>query len=197
MSKLPIKPSPKRKKENALPISLYLPVFRWCDQKFLNLNDQSEEYHQIWKFTSLVYLNTQFNSGRKVFGELEKYKVRAVNGEIIEVEKRKLKGKEFGFKALASALSANRGLKISPEEVQILVEDAISKNLNHAKVVLESDLYPTDPQIFKEMGLKNRYLIVANVPDSNKMNRRINEQLKKSGSPLRIQKQLKTKIVEA
>lgn len=180
MSKLPIKPSPKRKKDNALPISLYLPVYRWHDQKFLNLNDQSEENHQIWKFTSMVFLNPQYNNGRRV---------RDIHGNISV--------KEYGYSALASALSDCKGVKISPEEIQVLVEDAIAKNLSHAKVVLESDLYPTDSQTFKDMGHKNRFLIVADVPDTNKMNRKINQQLKKAGSPLRIQEAIKTKIIEA
>jgi hypothetical protein len=193
---LPIKKS-KKESKGKLPIQIYLGVFRWIETEFINLQTQTIEEHELWEFVTNDNLNNQFKNGRKTFGEIEKYKTRNVRGEIVECERRELKGRVFGYKAVADALSEVRGLPISEEKVKEMIQSAINSQISHAKFVLESDLYPTSPQLYKEMGLKNKWLILADIPNSDIMHKKVNEQLKKAGSPLRIEKAIKTRIVEA
>jgi len=193
---LPIKKTEKKKAEHKLPISLYLSVFRWQDVEFINLNTQETEIHQIWRWCSQCFLNNQYNNGRKVFGELKKYKVRTVTGEIVERERRDVVGRSYGAKAIAEVLADARGVPISEAEVKAMLDDAISKGIAHAKVCLESDLCPTSPELYKEMGHTNRYLLLAEIPNIFTMNQKINAELKQKNSPLRIQTAIRTKIVE-
>lgn len=174
---LPIKTKEKRKVK-PLPIRIYNVVFRWMDKKFLNLEMQEETISQIWGFVGLVPLNSVFETGRKF---------RDVRGKV------SLKKKVYGYQAVAEALTDSRGLPISEAEVKMLLEDAVSKQINHGKFILESDLVPCSPDQFEG---ENKWLFVANYPDSDTMGQKINEQLKALGSPLRIQSRMKTKIVE-
>lgn len=175
---LPIK-TKESKKVKPLPIRIYLVVLRWMDKIFINLQTQEEIKSQIWGFVGLVPLNSVYENGRKF---------RDIHGKI------SLHNKVYGYKAVAEALSDSRGLKISASEVKELLEDAISKQINHGKFVLESDLIPTSPDQFEG---ENKWVFIANYPNSDIMGRKINEQLKALGSPLRIASKLKTKIVEA
>jgi len=175
---LPIKTKEKRKVK-PLPIRFYNPVFRWDDETFLNLETGEEEKHDIWKFRALVPLNSVFEIGRKF---------RDIHGKI------SLKKKVYGYQAVADALSDSRGVPISAEQVKALLDDAISKQIGHGKFVLKSDLVPTSPDLFDG---ENGYLFVADIPNSNVLGQKINEALKKAGSPLRIQKKMRFKVVEA
>jgi hypothetical protein len=177
MMSLPIKTKPKRKVK-PLAIRIYNCVFRWMDKKFINLQTQEEQISQIWGFVGLVPLNSIFENGRKF---------RDIRGKI------SLKKKVYGYKAVAEALTDSRGLPINEGEVRALIKDAIAKQISHGKFVLESDLVPCSPDQFEG---ENKWLFVADYPNSDVMGQKINAQLKALGSPLRIQSKMRTKVVE-
>ncbi len=193
MVKNPIKISEKKKKD-LLGIAVYAPVFRWQDKEFIDLDTQEKATHKIWRFVSQNRLNSVFTKGRKTFNEIEKYKVRTVTGEVVERERRTVKGRVYAYEALAQALTETRGVPITAHEVESMIQQAKDANFSSVSFVLESDLYPTDPESWEG---ENRWRVIAEVPDSDLMNAKINANLKASGSTLRLPKSIKTKIVEA
>lgn len=175
---VPFKRKEKKVFENQLPIQCYLPVYRYVEKRFINLETQDEEEHLIWTFVAQCNLNSQFNNGRKAKNE---------HG-IVDLKKR-----VYGYEALAQALSETRCLPITAKEVERLVKDSIDRQIPHAKFILASDLTPCSPDQY--VG-QNKWLVVANLPSSDDIYRKINVQLREMKSPLRIKSGLKTKIVE-
>lgn len=177
---VPFKRKEKRIHENSLPIQVYLPVYRYVEKRMINLETQGEEEHLVWLFVAQVNLNSQFNNGRKY---------RDARGIVDKNPNKRV----FGYEALSQALTDARGLPILAEDCERLVKDAIDRQIPHAKFILKSDLVPCSPDQYKE---KNEWLVVANLPSSDDVYRKINVQLRELKSPLRIKSGLKTKIVE-
>ena len=175
---LPFKRKEKKSKENQLQIQIYIPTYRYQNQQFLNMETQETEQHEVWKFCSLVYANTIFDSGRRT---------KDVDG------KPSLTSKAFGFKAVSQACTDLR-FPLSEKECERLITEGINSQIPHLKLILLSDLYPCSPFDFKE---KNYWLAVANLENTDVINRKINLRLREINSPLRIQSSLKHKIVEA
>lgn len=173
-----------------LPIAVYQCVFRFVEKPFIDTETQQISKGKLWMFVCNNPMNSIYRKGRKVFGENKKYKVRTVAGEIVERESRETKGKVFGYRALADALSAR--FPITEQRVQELLEDAIRKNVNHVKFCLKSDLVPTSPDRY--VG-KNEWVLVGDYPKTDVIYQKINEALKESGSTLRVKAGLRFKMV--
>ncbi|MHC3130332.1 MAG: hypothetical protein IBV52_09690 [Candidatus Bathyarchaeota archaeon] len=178
-------------KPDPLPIQVYQSVFRFTVQNFIDLETQRTVKGKLWKFVCNNPMNSIYRNGRPRFGESKRYKIRTVSGEIVERESRETKGKVFGYQALADALSTR--FPITPEKVQEMIEKAITRNDSHVKFVLISDLVPTSIDRFSG---KNGWKLISDYPSTDKIYQKINKALKASGSSLRIEAGLKTKIIE-
>jgi hypothetical protein len=179
-------------------LNLYLISFKWIKRKFVNLNDGSEVKIKFWTRGGNVILSPVLRAGRHVVvhEKVPKYILDA-EGKVLQkkmVSKTRIIGKEFGYKALASILSAIYPSSI--EEVKRLVKEAVDKNLKHPKLVLKSDLVPTSPDKYEKMGFENSWVCIADYPSSDEIQVNVNKVLKAQGSPLRARFGLKWKLAE-
>lgn len=202
----------KTKKNLALPIivesdksqditkgmNLYLCSFTWKKKNFINLENGEKTKVKVWTFGGLVFLNPSLDKGRHVLSHTKEPKhITNQKGEIVEtvtVSKTRIVGRNYGYEALASILSAIYPCTV--EKAKSLVQEGLAKNLKHAKLVLRSDLIPTSRDLYEKMGLKNEWIIIADYPSSDVMQSRINESLKLQGSPLRAKFGLKWRLTE-
>ena len=144
-------------------------------------------------------MNPTLKAGRHILkNEMVPKYITDENGKVLEkklVNKTRIVGKEFGFEALASLLSAI--YPCSVQKAKELVREAQNKQIRHAKLVLKSDLeIPTSPQLYEKMGLKNEWRIVSDYPSLDEMEKRINETLKAQNSPLRARFGLRWRLQE-
>lgn len=195
---LPIIVETEKSSEIPEGMNLYLISFTWQPKIFVNLETGEKVKIKMWTRGGNVLLSHELRRGRHV---LENVKIpkHIVNkkGEIVEtvtVNKTRIVGREYGYKALASILSAI--YPCSVEKAKSLVQEAISKNLSHPKLVLKSDLVPTSPQLYEKMGLKNEWVILNDFPSSDVMQENINKSLKAQNSPLRAKFGLRWRLQE-
>jgi hypothetical protein len=192
---LPIIVETEKSQEIPKGLNLYLCSFTWQPKIFVNIETGRKSKIKFWTFGGLAFLNPALRSGRNIVIH-EKIPKHITNqkGEIVEtkiVNRSRSIGKAYGFEALASTLSAI--YPCSTEGAKALVGEAISKNLRHAKIVLRSDLIPTSPQRFEG---KNEWVILADYPSTDTLEKKINEVLKAQGSPLRARFGLKWRLQE-
>lgn len=179
-------------------LSLYLISFKWMKREFVNLNDGSEVKIKFWTKGGNVFLTPVLSAGRHILhhGTEQKHYTNA-KGEIIETKtfnKTKIIGREYGFKALASILSAIFPCTI--EKAKELVKEALDKRIAHAKLVLRSDLCPTSPDMYAKMGLENGWVMISDYPDTESIEASVNAVLKAQNSPLRAKFALRWKLVD-
>jgi len=179
-------------------LSLYLISFKWMKRRFVNLETGEEVKIKFWTKGGNVLLNPVLSAGRHVLehGTIQKHFTDS-EGKIIETKtfnKTRIVGKEYGYKALASLLSA-----IFPCDIQkakSLVQEALDKQIKHAKLVLKSDLVPTSPDNYKKMGQENSWVCIADYPSTDQIEANVNEVLKAQGSSLRARFGLKWRLQE-
>ena len=168
-------------------LNLYLISFKWIKRKFVNLNTGEEVKIKFWTKGGNVFLNPVLRAGRHILENVQEPKyILDAEGKVLSkkmVNKTKIIGKEYGFKALSSILSAI--FPCSTEKAKSLVKEALDKQIAHAKLVLKSDLVPTSPDKYEKMGLKNEWKIVSDYPSSDEIQANVNKVLKAQGSPLR------------
>jgi hypothetical protein len=179
-------------------LNLYLISFKWIKRKFVNLNDGSEVKIKFWTRGGNVILSPVLRAGRHVVvhEKVPKYILDA-EGKVLSkkmVNKTKIVGKEYGFKALSSILTAI--FPCSTERVKELVKEALDKQITHAKLVLKSDLVPTSRDKYEKMGLKNGWKIVSDYPSTEQIEASVNKVLKAQNSPLRAKFALKWRLAE-
>ncbi len=176
-------------------INLYLCSFTWNQRPFVNVESGEKIKIKMWSFGGLVLLNPTLKSGRHILvhEKVPKY-ITNQKGEVLETKilnKTKIIGKEYGFEALSSTLSAI--YHCSVEKAKQLVKEAKNKQIKHAKLVLKSDLVPTSPQRFQG---QNEWVIISDYPSLDEMETKINETLKAMKSPLRAKFGLRWRLVE-
>lgn len=170
---LPIIVKSEHQREIPKNIQFYIMSFKWIPQKFVNLETGEEVEIKFWTKGGNVPLTRLCNEvGRPIVGK-----------------DNKLIGREYGFKALASVLNAIYPCTV--EKAKELVQEAVDKQIKHAKLVLKSDLIPTSPNKYNG---ENEWLVIANYPTTDELQSKINEELKKLGSPLRARFGLKWKL---
>lgn len=166
---------------------LTLGVFRWMPEDFVDISTgETGVKVEVWRICASVSLKSIMTGGRKrMLGETRDPKTGRRSFNYVQV---------FGSEALAVALSGVFPCTI--EQAQELIKKAKSMNLKFALLCLKSDLYPTDIETFKKMGLKNLWTVIKSYPSRDDMNRKLNSQLKKAKSPLRIRSGLRSVLVE-
>ena len=192
---LPIVVETEKSSEIPKGLNLYLCSFTWQPKVFVNIENGEKSKIKMWSFGGLVFLNPALRSGRHVLEHVKvpKY-ITDKEGKVLEtlmVNKTKIIGREYGYEALASTLSAI--FPCSVQRAKELVAEGLSKNLKHAKIVLRSDLIPTSPQRYQG---ENGWVILNDYPSSDAMQSSINEALKKTGSPLRARFGLRWRLQE-
>ena len=193
---LPIQLEPEVNKD-IRGINLYICSFTWNQRPFVNVESGEKTKIKMWCFGGLVLLNSTLKSGRHILvhEKVPKY-ITNQKGEVLETKilnKTRIIGKEYGFEALSSTLSAI--YPCSVEKAKELVREAKNKQIKHAKLVLKSDLeIPTSPQLYEKMGLKNEWVVISDYPSLDEMEEKINEILKRQGSPLRARFGLKWRL---
>jgi hypothetical protein len=176
-------------------LQLYLISFKWMKRRFVNLETGEEVKIKFWTKGGNVLLTPVLRKGRKILehGKETKY-ITDAEGKIIDkkvVNKTRIVGREYGYKALASLLSAI--YPCSVEKAKELVKEAISKNIRHTKLVLKSDLTPTSPDRYEG---KNQWVVISDYPSTDKIEENVNAVLKAQGSPLRARFGLKWRLAE-
>ncbi len=179
-------------------LNLYLISFKWIPQEFVNLESGTKIKIKFWTKGGLVSLTTVLRNGRHVVvhEKVPKYIVDK-KGIVLEtrmINKTRITGREFGFKALASIMSAI--FPCTPKKAEELVREALDKRISHAKLILKSDLLPTSPDKYRKMGLKNGWVMVSDYPSSDEIQKNVNEVLKLQRSPLRARFGLKWRLQE-
>jgi len=192
---LPVIVENRRSSEIPENMSLYLCSFTWQPQVFVNIENGEKQKIKMWTKGGNVSLTHELRKGRHVLAheKVPKYIVDK-EGKVLEtimVSKTRIVGKNYGFEALSSILSSI--FPCSVEKAKELVKEAVDKNLAHPKFVLKSDLIPTSPD--KYVG-KNGWVIIADYPNSDKMQENINSALKIQGSSLRARWGLKWRLQE-
>jgi hypothetical protein len=157
--------------------NLSLGAFRWVREQFVNISTGEMGVKvEVWRICGSANLHGIMVTGRKRMLARMKW---------VDV---------YGVEALALALCGV--YPCSNEQAKELIKKAKSMNLKFALVCLKSDLYPTDIETFKKMGLKNEWVVVKDYPSRDDINKKLNAQLKKAGSPLRIRSGLRTVLMD-
>lgn len=193
--KLPVIVESEVESEIPSGLNLYLCSFTWNKKVFVNIETGAKTKIKMWTKGGNVWLSPVLKNGRHILSHI-KIPKHIVNkkGEIVEtrmVNKTKIVGREFGYKALSSILSAI--YPCSTERAKELVKEALDKQIAHAKLVLKSDLVPTSPQRYEG---KNEWVCIADYPSSDQIQADINKVLKAQGSPLRARFGLKWRLQE-
>ena len=193
---LPIIIESSKNREIPEGLNLYLISFKWIKQEFINLETGEKVKIKFWTKGGNVSLTSVLKNGRHavVHEKMPKY-ILDKKGVVLEKKmfsKTRIVGREFGYEALASILTAI--YPCSVQKARELVKEALDKRINHAKLVLLSDLCPTSIDKYKKMGFSNSWVCIANYPSSDEIQANVNEVLKKQGSPLRARLGLKWKL---
>ncbi len=176
-------------------LNLYLISFKWIKQEFVNIESGEKTKIKFWTKGGLVSLTTVLKNGRHVVvhEKVPKY-ILDKKGVVLEkkmVNKTRITGREYGFKALASILSAI--YPCSVKKAKELVKEALSKRIPHAKLVLLSDLVPTSRDRYQG---KNEWVVLNDYPSSDEIQKNVNSVLNSQGSPLRARFGLRWKLQE-
>ena len=176
-------------------LNLYLISFKWVPQEFVNLESGEKVKIKFWTRGGNVSLSSVLKAGRHVVvhEKVPKY-ILDKDGRVIEkkmVSKTRIVGREYGYKALASILSAIHPCSI--EKAESLVKEALNKRIFHGKIVLASDLVPTSRDRYQG---KNEWILVSDYPSNDEIQKNMNKVLKAQGSPLRARFGLKWRLQE-
>jgi len=182
----PIRLSKKIRNKEDFP-SFSLGVFRFMPEDFVNVRTGETDIKvEVWRISSAVNLSSIMISGRKKnLTETRDPRTgrRSFQYDIV-----------YGSEALALALSGI--YPCSTEEAKALIKQAKSTQLKHPFLCLESDLYPTDRETYAKMGLKNKWFVMKGYPCRDDIDKKLNVQLKKANSPLRIRSGLRTVLID-
>jgi len=191
--KLPVKI--KKKIVDEIPFNFHLIAFKWIPQRFVNIETGETVEIEFWtRCGNLGGIRHMTRVGRNVLEETDvPREVKNEKGEIIFIRKKmhKVIGKVYGKECLRQIL--NSRFPCTMEEVdRILRETKAMGAVRAPKLVLKSDLVPTSIDRYEG---KNGWIVLADYPTSDALQNKINETLKKIGSPLRARFGLKWKLV--
>lgn len=160
-------------------LELSVAVYAFIDQKARNLDTGEEIDIKIWRpIASSSLLSIQLRGIKlcETHQERDQRTGRMVN-------KTTVVKRLFGYEAISHSLS--QIFPISTEEVQKMVEQAITNTWRHPLFVLQSDLENLPKESFKG---KNFWHLVPSLPSLEQDKSKIDQKMKSIGSPLRVGK---------
>jgi len=141
-----------------------LGVFRWMPEDFVNVSTGATGVKvEVWRICASVSLKSIMTSGRiRMLGETRDPRTGRRSFKYDHV---------FGAEAFGLALSGF--FPCSIDEAKELIKKAKSMQLKFALLCLESDLYPTDQETYKKMGLKNSWTVIQSYPSRDDINTKL------------------------
>ena len=177
----------EKEPQRILDVVLSVGSFRWDNQTFVNLQTGEKVKGKMWRLVGSASMYSVQKSGVKI---LEYYEGEDPNtGKMRNFTR--VVGKVYGYEAIARSLSGI--FPCSIEEAKRLVQQARERQIRHVLLVRKSDLVPTSPDRYLA---ENGWVMLAKYPDRDDIDKKVNETLKTSGSPLRVEIGLLRRIVE-
>lgn len=177
----------EKEPQRILHVILSVGSFRWDNQKFVNLTTGEKVMGKMWRLVGSASMYSVQKSGVKILEHYEDIDPKTGKPKNFT----KIVGHVYGYEAIARSLSGIFPCSIG--EAKKLVRQARDRQIRHVLLVLKSDLVPTSPDRY--LG-ENGWVMLAKYPDRDDIDKKINQALKASGSPLRVEVGLLRRIVE-